>query len=401
MQQEEVKMEAGPSSVPVIRAGMFGQIEPFVPGEDWEEYVNRLEMFFLVNDTPEAKKVPVLFTVGGSSLFTIAKRLCAPDSPRTKSYADITKLLQDHLAPTTNIVAERYNFRRCEQSASQSIADFIIILKAKSQECKFEAFLSDALRDQFVAGIRDQGLRKRLLTEPDLTFDKACTLARSWEAAINQNKEMSSQSVSSIAAMQAKSGKKQQKNKPREQLTEKNKPHHPQQKCSKPCFRCGRQHDPVNCPARNWTCYSCGKSGHVSTVCQKASRQSSKSGGSKRVGEISEAEEVLRLNLLAWNKEEKPEFRSPVVVSSKDQSVPESSCRVIEASSEVYVIESLSQVPVNESSPEVQSECLSILEQCNSSSPSLSLGDHRSVESSGFAGVRVPRLRRSPSGFRS
>lgn len=205
-----MKMEGNAVAVaPVIRAGMFGQIEPFVVGENFVEYINRLEMFFLVNDTPEDKKVPVLITVAGPSLYTVSVRLCAPEDPRVKPYQVLVDLLKQHLAPTTNVVAERYKFRKCEQHSSQSITDFIISLKAMSQSCNYGDFLPDALRDQFVAGIYDQSLRKRLLTEAQLTFDSACSLARSWEAALNQNQEIFSltSSLSKIAAVCQQNGR--------------------------------------------------------------------------------------------------------------------------------------------------------------------------------------------------
>ena len=32
------------------------------------------------------------------------------------------------------------------------------------------------------------------------------------------------------------------------------------------CWRCGRRHSPATCPARNWKCYSCQRSGHTSRV---------------------------------------------------------------------------------------------------------------------------------------
>ncbi|KAL1395426.1 hypothetical protein pipiens_011263 [Culex pipiens pipiens] len=196
---------AGTSQVPVIRSGMFGQLEQYVLGEDWEEYRNRLEMFFQVNETPDEMKVPVMFTVAGPSLYTLANRLCAPDSPRVKSYTELTALFKDHLAPTTNVVSERYLLRLCEQTPSQKIADFIVTLKAKAQTCDYGNFLQDALRDQFVAGIHDQSLRKKLLTESMLTFEKACTIAKAYEAALSQNKEMSYQSEVRFATMQKSS----------------------------------------------------------------------------------------------------------------------------------------------------------------------------------------------------
>lgn len=50
--QTAMKREAV-GAAPIVRAGMFGQIEQYVVGENFGEYVNRLEMFFLVNDTPD------------------------------------------------------------------------------------------------------------------------------------------------------------------------------------------------------------------------------------------------------------------------------------------------------------------------------------------------------------
>lgn len=134
--QSALKMEAL-GAAPIVRAGMFGQIEQYVIGENFGEYVNRLEMFFLVNDTPDNKKVPVLVTVAGPSLYSIAARLSSPEDPRTKSYEDLVDLLKKHLDPTTNIVAERYKFRKCEQMSSQSVTEFIINLIATAQSCKF------------------------------------------------------------------------------------------------------------------------------------------------------------------------------------------------------------------------------------------------------------------------
>ena len=68
-----------------------------------------------------------------------------------------------------------------------SIAEYVMELKAIAQTCKFPSFLSEMLRDQLVAGVRDDGLRKRLLRESDLTFEQAESIARTWEAAEEQN----------------------------------------------------------------------------------------------------------------------------------------------------------------------------------------------------------------------
>lgn len=37
----------------------------------------------------------------------------------------------------------------------------------------------------------------------------------------------------------------------------------------KPCFRCGRRHNPDRCPAVNWECFKCHRKGHTSQVCRR------------------------------------------------------------------------------------------------------------------------------------
>ena len=290
----------GTSQVPVIRSGMFGQLEQFVLGEDWEEYQNRLEMFFLVNETSDEMKVPVMFTVSGPSLYTLANRLCAPESPRKKTYTALVDLFKAHLAPTTNVVSERYVFRKCEQLASQSIAEFIVNLKAKAQSCEYGNFLLDALRDQFVVGVCDESLRKKLLTESGLTFDKACSIARSYEAALQQNKEMSCQSEVRFASVHKVSGQQSTGGR-RGQGQHKSVSN---SRRFESCFRCGRHHNPATCPARDWKCYTCGRKGHISTYCVSEG-ESDESGAetddhrneNRRVAQMSEDVEVLRLNM--------------------------------------------------------------------------------------------------------
>lgn len=66
--KEENKAEVSP--VQVIRSGMFGQIEQYVFGEDWDDYRN---------ETPDAMKVPLMLTVSSSA-----------SNPRSQSAADQT-----------------------------------------------------------------------------------------------------------------------------------------------------------------------------------------------------------------------------------------------------------------------------------------------------------------------
>ena len=59
-------------------------------------------------------------------------------------------------------------------------------------------YLEQALRDRLVCGLRNEGTRKRLLSEADLTLAKALELAQGFEAA-EKNAQLTVQGETEIA----------------------------------------------------------------------------------------------------------------------------------------------------------------------------------------------------------
>ena len=70
---EAAEVEAGASSplppgVPAMTS-YFGRMDAFNPKEEeWLTYVERLEMFFVVNNVPEDKKAASLLTLMGGTM---------------------------------------------------------------------------------------------------------------------------------------------------------------------------------------------------------------------------------------------------------------------------------------------------------------------------------------------
>ena len=56
----------------VVNSALIGRVKEFVPGSDWKHYVERMEMFFEVNNVLEAKKVPTILILKDPS----QPRLC-------------------------------------------------------------------------------------------------------------------------------------------------------------------------------------------------------------------------------------------------------------------------------------------------------------------------------------
>ncbi|XP_052742135.1 uncharacterized protein LOC128198847 [Bicyclus anynana] len=162
----------------------IGKISEFnMHSDNWKLYVERLEQYFKVNKIDSDLYVPTLITVMGAECYELLVNLCTPAKPTSKTFSELTVILEKHLQPKPSILAERFKFRHRKQTEGESIAEYVAILKCLSKTCEFGNWLEESLRDQFVCGITSETIRQRLFAEEKLDFGKAYGLAMSLEAA--------------------------------------------------------------------------------------------------------------------------------------------------------------------------------------------------------------------------
>ena len=289
--------------------------------EDINAYLERFEQFVCCSSNEEVadkRKVSMLITFIGPESYNVLKNLTIPDLPKNKKFDDLTKLLKNHYTPTKLIISERFRFYKRNQNENESISEYILELKKLASTCKFEGHLNDALRDRFVCGLLNENIQQKLLLETKLTFESACTIALNIEMAIKHSKNMvrPSTEVSKIS-------------KARNAVNEKNYERSKSQSSSyaKSCSRCGKKglHSSENCPAKNWTCFSCNKKGHTSVVCKSKSQKPNyvKTVEDDQKSESSSysSQESLSVNSLSINKFENVNESNPLTVYVKVQGI--------------------------------------------------------------------------------
>ena len=114
----------------------------------------------------------------GSETYGLLKSLIAPVTPASKSVKILSEHLKNHLCPSPIEIAERYKFYQRNQAEGESLKGYIAQLRKLAETCNFENFLSSALRDRYVCGMRDDSIRKRLLVESNLTLEFALRILR-------------------------------------------------------------------------------------------------------------------------------------------------------------------------------------------------------------------------------
>ena len=215
--------------------------------------LNEFKQYFVANaiDT-EARKKDVLLTIVGSETYSLFRNLVLHAKPAHKSFDELVDVLKKHLNPKPIIIAVRYKCYQRTLRNGEALNRYLADLRKISEHCEFGQFLEDAIRDRFVCGVIDSSIRKQLLTEADLTLEKATSIAFSLEASSHENELISIKSELSTVH-----------NVTKERLK---------------CFRCdGTNHLADSCRYKNFICNKCKLRGHLARVCTKTSRSTSRS----------------------------------------------------------------------------------------------------------------------------
>ncbi|XP_063827129.1 uncharacterized protein LOC135076637 [Ostrinia nubilalis] len=151
---------------------------------NWQLYAERLEMYFKVNGISEEMKLPTLITTMGDRAYELLTNLASPRKPADMTFKEVSEILQQHLNPKPSFLAERFVFRQRKQKADENILEYVAVLKKLSKNCEFRANLEENLRDQFICGIRDDGIRQQLFAKKQITFKESVAIAVSFESAV-------------------------------------------------------------------------------------------------------------------------------------------------------------------------------------------------------------------------
>ncbi|XP_013144902.1 PREDICTED: uncharacterized protein LOC106108315, partial [Papilio polytes] len=177
----------------------------------------------------------------GADLYETLCDLLSPKTPETCSYSHNVDVLQLHLDPKPLEIAEFFKFHHRLQNEGEPVKDYLVALRKMAITCNFGTFLTTALRNQFVCGIRSQRIRDRLLESRDLTLERAVDIAAGIESALAERTHTESLEKS-IQFLNVKKKMSPVSSKSGLVSTKSNKI---------VCYRCGGDHFANQCPMAN------------------------------------------------------------------------------------------------------------------------------------------------------
>lgn len=158
---------------------VFGSMEPYVLGENFEDYLWRLNNYFSLNKfSDENFKRQLLMNVIGATASTKIMKSLKPKELNQVGYKDVVKQCMKIFIGERNSIVEHYKFSLRSQREGESISDFAVELQDIAEHCEFGNFLDTALRDRFVAGIRNTNIKQVLLNlNSDAKFENVVATA--------------------------------------------------------------------------------------------------------------------------------------------------------------------------------------------------------------------------------
>ena len=147
-----------------VTMATYGKIQEFKPSEEnWNQYVERLEQYFIANDVKDmAKQRAIFLSVCGSKTYAVLRDVLQPRKPAEITLKDIFAVLAKHFNPTPSLIVERFKFHSRARATNESVAEFVAGLRKLTEHCDFRDSLEDMLRDRLVCGVNDEKIQRRL-----------------------------------------------------------------------------------------------------------------------------------------------------------------------------------------------------------------------------------------------
>ena len=144
---------------------LYGQVSTFDPEtDDWTQYVERLNYYFVANGIDDAtKRRAILLSVVGASTYRLIRNLVAPAKPDEKTYKQLVDLVKEHQCPAPSETVQRFRLNTRMRQPNESISTYVAELRSLIEFCGYPAGeqTNKMLRDRLVCGINNSAIQKK------------------------------------------------------------------------------------------------------------------------------------------------------------------------------------------------------------------------------------------------
>ncbi|XP_053960618.1 uncharacterized protein LOC128864883 [Anastrepha ludens] len=262
--------------------------------ESWIVWKERLEIHFCeVNCTDDNVRKSILLKSIGAVPYKVLHSLCSPATPVSKSFKELCEILDTQYTPPTIVFSERKIFHISTKQESESVAEWYARVKMLALNCKFGVNLDAFVLNQFVMGLPNFIFERLCEEDENLTIQSALRKAMiletkciikggKEETAVNfvkkqkhqkQNNSSSDNRGNGGNSNRGKWGSSNRGSGDGGSNRDGGRDNRGDGERKFPCSHCGwRNHASQSCKYKDSKCHSCGRVGHLASVCYNKKR---------------------------------------------------------------------------------------------------------------------------------
>ena len=103
-----------------------------------------------------------------------------------KQYTTVKEKFDRYFVKKHNVIFERAKFNSRHQRKGETVDNFITDLHCLAEHCAYGELHSEMIRDRIVVGLLDDGLSEKMQLDPNLTLERAVSMARQSETVHKQ-----------------------------------------------------------------------------------------------------------------------------------------------------------------------------------------------------------------------
>jgi len=261
-------------------------LPPFIPDDDptsvaqrWKRWSYRFDnLMTAMNVTDNNRKKALLLHLAGEAVYDVFQGLIVPavaedaDPVEDNVYLRAKRALDAHFDPQRNTEFEVYNFRKTQQMQGELIDSYHSRLRAMTKYCQFTN-VDNEIKSHIIQTCTSTRLRRKALTEPQLTLNQLIDIGRAMETSERQLRSIEgATSRLTITDNQPVATIRRAAGRNRHQPTATPRPPSSSATSSTTCRNCGGRFPHPGgrstCPAFGATCSSCFRKGHYWRLCR-------------------------------------------------------------------------------------------------------------------------------------
>ena len=116
----------------------YGRLAEFNPFEEFTTYLERVERFFVTNNIPVEKTVPIFLNCIGGATYELLCSFAAPANPKDKTLDKLSTTLKAHFEQKHLVIDERFHIHKRNQIRCESVTEYLAELCKMAAHCLFQ-----------------------------------------------------------------------------------------------------------------------------------------------------------------------------------------------------------------------------------------------------------------------